>query len=244
NVNKTLKWQDGKEQGMFFLTTSGDLIWFDRNQLTVAQLNNQSDLAQNGEKKVFFDLMLDKDNILWLSSTTNGVFRVSFPKPQFNLFQIGNTNAATLKNISVKTTYQARNGDIWVATRQSEVYRLDKNGNVKQVFSAKNYAIGNVYHIMEDKNGHLWFSTKGSGLVLAEINQKSALGYNFTRFVSDEQNPNSINGNDVYYTYEDSQHRIWVALFGGGLNLIVHEKGNIVFKNKFNSFENYPKYGL
>lgn len=244
NVNKTLKWQDGKEQGMFFLTTSGDLMWFDRNQLTVAQLNNQSDLAQNGEKKVFFDLMLDKDNILWLSSTTNGIFRVSFPKPQFNLFQIGNTNNATLKNTAVKTIYQARNGDIWVATRQSEVYRLDKNGNVKQLFSSKNYAIGNVYHIMEDKNGHLWFSTKGSGLVLAEINKKSVLGYNFTRFVSDEQNPNSINGNDVYYTYEDSQHRIWVALFGGGLNLLIREKRNFVFKNKFNSFENYPKYGL
>ncbi len=244
NVNKTLKWQDGKEQGMFFLTTSGDLIWFDRKQLAVTMLNSQPDLTQNGDKKVFFDLMLDKDNILWLSSTTNGIFRVSFPKPQFSLFRIPNTADNALTGVAVKTIYQTRKGDLWVATRQSEVYRLDRTGTVKQVFSARNYAIGNVYHIMEDHQGNMWFSTKGNGLVLAAANPASPLGFTFTRFVADEQNPNSISGNDVYYTCEDSQHRIWVALFGGGLNLAMAKNGTVVFKNKFNSFENYPKYGL
>jgi len=241
-VNKALKLQDGKEQGMFFLSTSGDLLWFDRSQLTVTMLNNQPDLMQNGEKKVFFDILLDKDNILWLSSTTNGVFRVSFPKPQFNLFQLPASNSAA--DFSVKTLFQARNGDIWVATRQAEVYRLDKNAVVKQVFTVRNYGIGNVYHIMEDSRGNLWFSTKGNGLVRAEVNSSSPLGYKFTRFMTDERNSSSISGNDVYYTYEDSQHRIWVALFGGGLNLITQQNGTIAFKNKFNSFENYPKYGL
>ena len=244
NVNKALKWQDGKELGMFFLTTSGDLVWFDRSKVTVSMLNNQPELTENGDKRVFFDLLLDKDNILWLSSTTNGIFRISFPKQQFNLFQIATPNSNSLAGVAVKTIFQTRIGDIWVATRQSEVYCLDKNGRVKQIFSPKNYSIGNVYHIMEDSRGRLWFSTKGSGLVLAELNPGSPTGFKFTRFTTDERNPLSISGNDVYYTFEDKLHRIWVATFGGGLNLITSEKGTIVFKNKFNSFENYPKYGL
>lgn len=241
-VNKALKLQDGKEQGMFFLTTSGDLVWFDRLKLSVSGLNTQPELTQNGDKKVFFDILLDKDNILWLTSTTNGVYRVSFPKPQFNLNQLPPVSLTTDR--AIKTIFQSRNGDIWIGTRLSEVYRLDKNGNVKQVFSGKNYQIGNVYHIMEDNKGNLWFSTKGNGLVRAELNPGSALGYTFTRFTSDERNPSSISGNDVYYTFEDSNHRIWVALFGGGLNLISQQNGTVLFKNKFNSFENYPKYGL
>lgn len=243
-VNKTLKLQDGKEEGMFFLTTSGDIIWFDRSKLEVNTLNNLPDLVQNGEKKVFFDILLDKDNILWLTSTTNGILRVSFPKQQFNLFQLPSSNTSLLSVQAIKTMTQTRNGDIWVANRQAEVYHLDKNNSVKQVFSAKNYQIGNVYHIMEDSRGNLWFSTKGNGLVKAEVNSVAPTGYTFTRFVTDEKNNSTISGNDVYYTYEDSKHRIWVALFGGGLNLISEQNGKVSFKNKFNSFQNYPKYGL
>lgn len=245
NVNKALKWQDGKELGMFFLTSSGDLMWFDRSQVQLSNLNNQSELSENGDKKLFFDLLLDKDEILWLSSTTNGIYRVSFPKQQFNLLQINPANNASLSGVAIKTIYQTREGDIWVATRQAEVYCLDKNGKTKRIFSAKSYPIGNVYHITEDSRGRLWFSTKGNGLILAELNPGSPTGYKFTRYTSDEHNPLSISGNDVYYTYEDKHHRIWVATFGGGLNLMTTtDKGKIEFKNKFNSFENYPKYGL
>ena len=242
NVNKTLKFQDGKEQGLFFLTTSGDVAWFDRSSMSITLLNNQPELTLNGTKKSFFDLLLDKDNILWLTSTTNGIFRIIFPKQQFNLFHLPPTNPSAT-DFSVKTMYQARNGDIWVATRQAEVYQLDRNKKVKHIFSGKNNFIGNVYHIMEDRKGNLWFSTKGNGLVKAE-QSNSNTGYSFTRYVYDEKNPSSISGDDVYYTFEDSRNRIWVGLFGGGLNLLTSEKGKVTFKNKFNSFAHYPKYGL
>jgi len=243
NVNKALKFQDGKEQGMFFLSTSGDLAWFDRSQLSFSYLNNQPELMQNGVKKVFFDVLFDKDNILWLSSTANGVSRVSFPKQQFNLFHLTSPSSLST-DYTVKTMFQAKNGDIWVANRQAEVFQLDKSGKIKQVFSARNNFIGNVYHIMEDRKGNMWFSTKGNGLVRAELNSASASGYILSRYVYDERNPSSISGNEVYYTYEDSSNRIWVGLFGGGLNLLTQEGGKISFKNKFNSFGQYPKYGL
>jgi len=243
-VNNTLKLQDGKELGMFFLTTSGDLAWFDRSQTNITLLNEQKELKENGVKKVFFDLLLDKDNILWLTSTSNGIFSISFPKQQFNLFQLASPNHTSTDDNAVKTMFQARNGDIWVSTRQAEVFQLDRNGKTKQIFSAKNNFIGNVYHIMEDHKGNLWFSTKGNGLVLAEVNSASSSGYRFTRFSYDERNPTSISGNDVYYTFEDSSNNIWVGLFGSGLNLISQKNSEVSFKHKFNSFEHYPKYGL
>lgn len=243
-VNTELKFQDGKELGMFFLTSSGDIAHFDRSLLTITLLNEQKELFQNGEKPVFFDILLDKDNILWLTSTGNGIFSISFPKQQFNLFHLTSPNQPLNADNAVKTMFQSRNGDIWVANRLAEVYQLDRNGKIKRVFSKKNYLIGNVYHIMEDRKGILWFSTKGSGLVRAELNNNSPLGYNFTRFVYNEKNNSSISGNDIYYTFEDSNNRIWVASFGGGLNLLNDSNGQITFKNKFNCFALYPKYGL
>ena len=56
--------------------------------------------------------------------------------------------------------------------------------------------------------------------------------------------PNSISNNDVYFTYQDSQERIWVGLLGGGLNLISEENGTLVFKHKYNGLKQYPAYGL
>lgn len=76
---------------------------------------------------------------------------------------------------------------------------------------------------MEDKEGNLWFSTKGNGLVKAEPDMNSPHGLRFTRYKNDPKNPNTISNNDVYFTYQDSQERIWVGLLGGGLNLISEE---------------------
>ena len=85
---------------------------------------------------------------------------------------------------------------------------------------------------MEDKEGNLWFSTKGNGLVKAEPDMNSPHGLRFTRYKNDPKNPNTISNNDVYFTYQDSQERIWVGLLGGGLNLISEENGTLVFKHK------------
>lgn len=239
-----IKINDGKELGMFFLTTSGEVVWFDRQTVSMVILNDLKDLKQDGVTKYFFNLLLDKDNILWLTSTSQGVFRVSFPRRQFNLISIPGSNGID-EDGSVKHLYQAKDGDIWVATRKPAVYRLDRNGKVKQVFSDRqNYSFGSVYHIMEDRSGNMWFSTKGRGLVRAVPDSKAPSGFVFTRFVNDERDPSSISGNDVYYTYEDSRGHIWVALFGGGLNLFSEESGKVRFYNKNNSFDLYPKYGL
>lgn len=239
-----LRISDGMELGLFLLSTSGELLWFDRSTGVKTILNDLKDLQQDGEKRYFFNFLLDKDNILWLSSTSQGVSRVSFPKPQFKLLQI----PGTMKNEgdhSVKTLFQSRNGDIWMATRKPEVYQLDRQGQVKQFFSeSHNFDFGSVYNIMEDREGNLWFSTKGRGLVKAIPDQSQSTGYRFLRFLHDERNPSSISGNDVYYTYQDSRGNIWVALFGGGLNLVSEEKGQHIFYHKGNSFHHYPKFGL
>lgn len=240
-ANKNLTLLDGKELGMFILNTAGEVIQFDRMTGEAEMISILPELRDNGDKKYFFGMTLDKDNILWLSSTSNGIFRISFPKQQFKLFQ---PEIKTLVNdIAIKGLFQSRNGDIWIGTRTSEVYQLNREGLLKQIFNGKN-SIGNVYHFMEDHQGNMWFSTKGNGLIKAEPDPKSPTKYKLTGFVTDENNPNAIIGNDVYYTYEDSKHRIWVGSFGGGLNLVQYENDKVIFKNKFNSFENYPKYGL
>lgn len=241
--------QDAGEQGMFFLTPGGEILLFDREKLEMIRLNQLKPFADDQPNQLFFHLLLDKDGILWLTSTDSGVYRVNFPKRQFQLLKevspvpvAGEISGSW--NQGIRALYQAKNGDLWAGTRWQALYRLDRNGQVKQIFSEKNYLVGAVYHIMEDKDGNLWFSTKGNGLVKAVPDMNSPQGLRFTRYKNDPKNPNSISNNDVYCTYQDSKGRIWVGVLGGGLNLISEENGTIVFKHKYNGLKQYPLYGL
>lgn len=240
--------QDAGEQGVFFLTPCGEILIFDRETLAMNRLNQLKQFADDQPNQLFFNQLLDKDGILWLSSTTTGVYCVNFPKKQFRLFDphafSGSSDNKSASSMGIRALYQARNGDIWVGTRWHDLYRLDKNGQLKQIFSAENFRIGNVYHIMEDDKGNLWFSTKGDGLVKAEPDVNSREGLRFTRFRNDVNNPSSISSNDVYFTFQDNKGRIWVGLLGGGLNLLQEEPNGVVFIHKHNGLKHYPPYGL
>lgn len=241
--------QDIAGQGIFFLTVGGELFHFDRETLTFSPLNDFNSVDGNGNRQLFFNLMFDNDGILWMSSTTNGVYRVNFPIKQFHpltdvLSLPAGINLTDGRSAGVRALFQTRNGDIWIGTRWKEVIRMDRNGKVKEVFTDKNFRFGPVYHIMEDAKGNLWFATKGEGLVLAEPDAQSPHGLRFTRYTHDAKDPTSISSNDIYYTFQDSGQRIWVATLGGGLNLLCRDKHQTYFKHRLNGLTGYPQHGL
>lgn len=238
---------DAGEQGLFFLTLSGEVLMFDRETLEMIRINQLKPFSDVQPNQLFFDLQLDEEGILWLSSTSTGVYKIYFPKKQFRLFkpQAFSTHSVTNEQIhGVRALFQAKNGDIWIGSRWADLYRFNSYGQFKQLFSAATTFVGNVYHIMEDHAGNLWLSTKGNGLVKAEPDILFPSAFRFVRYTNDINTRSSLSGNDAYFTYQDSKGRIWVGLFGGGLNLVWNEGSEITFKNKYNGFKQYPSYGL
>ncbi|MDL2211239.1 hybrid sensor histidine kinase/response regulator, partial [Bacteroides sp. OttesenSCG-928-M17] len=242
----SFKYQDAGEQGLFFLTSSGEILLFNRESLSVIRMNQLKFFSDIQPNLLFFDQMLDEDGILWLSSSSTGIYRVNFPKKQFKLLESFSGVPTTVNSSKgARGLYQTRNGDIWMGTRWGDLYRLGSNHQLKQLFSAASGSfVGNVYHIMEDNKGNLWFSTKGNGLIKAEPDILAPNGFRFTRYLNDVNVLSSINHNDVYFTYQDSKGRIWAGLFGGGLNLLSEEGGEVTFKHRHNGFKHYPSYGL
>ena len=112
----------------------------------------------------------------------------------------------------------------------------------------KGMPFGRIYGIMKDRRGDYWISTKGNGLFRLSPRAKDggygalcAGGFDFTNFRNNPNNKYSISSDLVYKTVEDKYGNIWVATYGGGVNVIKRGKdGRILFLNRNNVMTRYP----
>lgn len=250
------KFCDAGRNGLFILLRDGKVMRFDRSigmmqtfTPNIAEGYAQTTLPtfmQNGsQQNVFYDMFIDNNGLLWLTSTTDGLFKVRFPSNQFSLLYtslLSDDIHPYAPDYGIRSLLQARNGDIWIGTRRNNIYLIDrKTGKLKNKFTNISQS---VYHIMEDSKGNIWLSSKGSGLTKATPDDKAPHGMRFTTFRHSNADKFSISDDRVYYTYEDSKGRIWACTYGGGLNLMSTSRGKTVFINRNNMLKNYPHNDL
>lgn len=77
-----------------------------------------------------------------------------------------------------------------------------------------------VGYIYQDSRGYVWFGT-GMGLHRYD-------GYQFRVYQNDPDNPHSISNNDIWHIAEDTSGALWIATYGGGLNLLDHQTGKFI----------------
>jgi AraC-like DNA-binding protein len=64
--------------------------------------------------------------------------------------------------------------------------------------------------------------------------------YSFTHFKHNPADPFSISSDNVYCVLVDSRKRVWVATYGGGVNLLDEENGKTIFLSGKNKLKGYP----
>lgn len=240
-----MKFMDTGANGLFILQRNGEVWRYDHKTGNMQNINRQDKFTDDIVEPHFFDIDIDPNGIMWLSSTTNGVYKLFFPKYNFRFLfpDILEASHFSGETNGIRSIYQARNGDLWIGTREGDLYCHDvKTHATKHRFNKSD--IGVVYHIMEDRDGNIWLSTKGAGLVKATHDKLAPQGLRLTRYVNRRGDRNSISSNRVYFTYQDSRGRIWVCTFYGGLNLIENHGGKVIFRHKGNGLKTYPKYEL
>lgn len=83
----------------------------------------------------------------------------------------------------------------------------------------------NIYVVEEGVDGSIWLGSCGNGL---SIDGKWYIYY-LDDFLF-------IGNNNIFIFYWDWKNRMWIGIFGGGLNLVVKEKDKYVFKWFLNNF--------
>ena len=151
-------------------------------------------------------LLMDRDNALWVGTTSSGIFRVYKGKAD----HFG--GAEGLSSDSVRGFYQDREGNLWVATARG----IDRfHGLAVTSFSKRDgLTTDSVMSVLAAPSGTVWIGNRG--------------GLDFLRNGTPDDTPGSLRaanglpGQRVTALLEDHAGRLWVGVDGG---LTIYERG-------------------
>lgn len=164
-------------------------------------------------------LMEDRLGNMWVSSEFTGVDKLNIVNTDVARVYPNGEEKINRSN-AVRFVSCLDGSDIYLATRTGDVVVYDTLLAVKNVLKANT----NVYAIAEDREGTKWYGTRGKGIIVGE-----------ERYMHQRDDSTSLSSNQIYNLMCDSRGRMWVATFGGGLNLAVRKEGKYQFRRFFQS---------
>lgn len=171
----------------------------DRNSISNNYINNISE---------------GKDGNLWIA-TNDGLNFFDRKKEVFKRFTHDEKNDNSIGSNILQDVLCDASGLIWIGTAEG-LDRYDPSTNRFEHLGSgydKKSKQG-IRTIYEDSRHNIWICVVDSGICLYNpVNKR------FTRIVHDDQNTNTIAGNNVNVVFEDSKHRVWLGNNGLGLDM-------------------------
>lgn len=168
------------------------------------------------EKDNIMNLMLDKQQKLWVSTDGGGivVFDTRFKK--VNRLSAGKEKGMLSSN-SVAQVYEDKEFRKWIATLRGGINIIDQQSTqfqtIKRDAMNSNSLVNNfVLSFSEDGNRNIWIGTDGGGLSLWNRTKNTFINYVKT------SDPNSLKSNFITSILNDESNNLWVSSFNGGID--------------------------
>lgn len=226
--------------------SGGGLAWYDRKNKQIHSFYNPALQSGWSSDNKVTGLFTDKQGNLWFCSYGNGLEKVTFNTSHFHLLTAHPKDSEFPGN-NTRAVFQDHNGNIWVGNKDKIIRVYDNQmryiGNLTstgRIVPNSTDELGIAYSFTQDHNGTIWIGTKGNGLIAATLDKRPNI-YQLKQYTTDADNLYSISGNSIYSLHEDSQHRLWIATFEGGINYIDLQAATtspqfINYKNRLKKF--------
>ncbi|WP_295935359.1 two-component regulator propeller domain-containing protein [uncultured Alistipes sp.] len=207
---------------MWVGTRDGELICFDADRNPVYRLP-----AKGGKGLgMIYALKEDSSGNIWVGTKGEGLYRMTPGGEGYAVthFVHSDSDDYSLNDDQVYSIEEDYLGRIWVATYGGGINILE-NPNGRRFIHAANllthYPLGEagrVRWLLYDRPDRMFAATVDGLLVF-----NPSLSFKQMRFELVQKIPgdaSSLGNNDIIHMLKDSQERIWLATYGGGLNLI------------------------
>jgi signal transduction histidine kinase/DNA-binding response OmpR family regulator/streptogramin lyase len=171
-----------------------------------------------------YPIYKDKEGGLWIGTYYGGI---NYASPNRNYFKnyLHKNHENSLNGNVVSRFCEDKNGNLWIGTEDGGLNYFDVKTNKFSVYKPekrKNSLSYHNIHALCIDGDDVWIGTYSGGLNV--LNLKSG---KFKYYFYETQDTMSLNTNNIYSLYKDSQNNIWIGT-SSGINLYNRQKDNFI----------------
>ena len=218
----------------------GGYGYYNREKDQVEYFHNDPSNPWNLSNTVNAALVI-KEGVVWESTSRRGLEKLDILKDNIVRIRPVPDAISTLENEIRALYYDKDRKVLMLGNKSSCIFMNYDNGRQERITQdSQGNSFGRIYGISKDSKGNYWICSKDYGVFL--MSPKANGGWDIKKFCSEEGNPQSLSDNNAYYAIEDKQGNIWIATYGGGVNLMIKDsRGGFIFQHPKNGMKNYPK---
>ena len=217
----------------------GGFGYYNREEDEIEYFHNDPSNPWNLSNTVNASLVLN-EGVVWESTSRRGLEKLEIMKNTITREMLVEGTGESMDNEIRAMYYDSQRKLLLIGNKASTVFIFNDNGSKQSVTRDDNgNPIGRIYGISKDSKGNYWLSSKDNGIF--KMSMKAGGGWSLTNYRHDANDPTSMSANAAYATVEDKQGNIWVATFGGGVNVMTTDRnGKTVFLSPKNGMNGYP----
>ena len=197
-----------EDNNLWIASTSGLYIISKSNKITVIKESNFNNYGnvQNFIKSIY----KDKNGFFWLSTQNGGV--MTWHKSYQNFLRLKNNNSY---NHITNSIVADDNNNIYFATEGGVVNRVDKSGNVSEIFKIDNvkdninYTVKSLFFC---EPSLLFIGTINKGIIVFDVKKEKVVKNYFPKYLN-----NYLKNTTIYEIKKDFKGNLYIGCFSKGL---------------------------
>ena len=223
------------------ITESNGVVWMAMNRGGFGYYNRE-----NGEVEYFHNdpsnpwnlsnavnaMLVTNEGVVFESTTRRGLEKLEIINQTIARKRVASGSTNPLDNEIRGLLYDKSRKQLLMGTKAG-VLHIIKSDSIHMTYTKTDDGspIGRIYGISRDASGRYWIASKDNGVFRMT---PTANGYSIVNLRHKDGDPNSLSDNRAYYCLEDKDGNLWVATYGGGVNLLPKGKDGFL----------YPKRGM
>ena len=217
----------------------GGYGYYNRETDEVEYFHNDPSNPWNLSNTVYSTLELP-EGVTWMSTSRRGLEKLEIQKNTIRRLLPVADAQTSLENEIRAIYYDRQRKLLLMGNKHSTLFITHADSTVTTIHTDDNgNSLGRLYGINRDSKGNYWLCSKDYGLF--KMSPRQGGGWSLKNYRHIDGNKWTLNSNNAYQTVEDRDGNIWVATYGGGVNLLTHNKeGKEVFLHPDNGMRKYP----
>lgn len=217
----------------------GGYGYYNRETDEVEYFHNDPSNPWNLSNTINASLELD-EGVIWESTNRRGLDKLEIQKNTITSTLIVPDAQSPLDNEVRAMFYDEQRKILFLGNKNNCMFVIRPDGSRTTITADSNgNSIGRPYGITKDSKGNYWMCSKDRGVF--HIKPLAGGGYNVKNYCHSDSDPWSLSSNAAYQAVEDKQGNIWVATYGGGINVLVpRNDGSYRAYHSKNVIRRYP----